>query len=290
MGLRFRKSVKAGPMRINFSKSGVGYSVGTKGFRYTKKANGGTRTTTSIPGTGISYVKDSRKESTAASQSSGAAVIGGDGSQTPAQHEKPITGTELALAWLLGCLGAHKFYRKKYGMGVLYLLTLGLFLFGWIGDAVCLTFRYINQRNGRETTKKGRVASYIASIVCVVIFLGSCGAGGNTADQPEPTTVPAVTETTETATTEATVPETTEPETTVPETTVSETTVPETTVPDTTVPVATVPEQTEMMVWIPTNGGTKYHRKSSCSNMENPEHVPISQAIEMGFTACKRCG
>lgn len=58
MGFRFRKSVKAGPFRINFSKSGIGYSVGGKGFRYTKKANGGTRTTYSIPGTGISYVEE----------------------------------------------------------------------------------------------------------------------------------------------------------------------------------------------------------------------------------------
>ena len=59
MGLRFRKSSKAGPFRVNFSKSGVGYSVGGKGFRFTKKANGGYRTTASIPGTGLSYTKDS---------------------------------------------------------------------------------------------------------------------------------------------------------------------------------------------------------------------------------------
>lgn len=58
MGFRFRKSAKFGPFRINFSKSGVGYSFGGKGFRVTKKAGGGTRTTASIPGTGISYVKD----------------------------------------------------------------------------------------------------------------------------------------------------------------------------------------------------------------------------------------
>ena len=59
MGLRFRKSSNAGPFRVNFSKSGVGYSVGGKGFRFTKKANGGYRTTASIPGTGLSYTKDS---------------------------------------------------------------------------------------------------------------------------------------------------------------------------------------------------------------------------------------
>lgn len=64
MGFRFRKSINAGPLRFNFSKSGIGYSVGTKGLRYTKKAGGGTRTTASIPGTGISYVKDSGRKET----------------------------------------------------------------------------------------------------------------------------------------------------------------------------------------------------------------------------------
>lgn len=58
MGLRFRKSYKVGPFRVNLSKSGIGWSVGTKGLRYTKMANGKSRTTTSIPGTGISYSTD----------------------------------------------------------------------------------------------------------------------------------------------------------------------------------------------------------------------------------------
>lgn len=63
MGFRFRKSVNLGGARVNSSKSGVGYSVGGKGYRYTKKAGGGSRTTASIPGTGISYQKDSKKSS-----------------------------------------------------------------------------------------------------------------------------------------------------------------------------------------------------------------------------------
>ena len=60
MGMRFRKSFGGKGFRVNVSKSGIGYSVGGKGFRYTKKAGGGSRTTISIPGTGISYVKDSK--------------------------------------------------------------------------------------------------------------------------------------------------------------------------------------------------------------------------------------
>lgn len=58
MGMRYRKSSKIGPFRINVSKSGVGWSVGTKGYRYTKTANGRTRTTVSIPGTGLSWVNE----------------------------------------------------------------------------------------------------------------------------------------------------------------------------------------------------------------------------------------
>lgn len=58
MSMRYRKSTKIGPFRINVSKSGVGWSFGTKGYRYTKMANGRTRVTKSIPGTGISWVKE----------------------------------------------------------------------------------------------------------------------------------------------------------------------------------------------------------------------------------------
>lgn len=56
MGFRFRKSKNFGPFRVNVSKSGIGWSVGTKGARFTKRADGKKQTTLSIPGTGISYV------------------------------------------------------------------------------------------------------------------------------------------------------------------------------------------------------------------------------------------
>ena len=43
------------------------------------------------------------------------------------------------------------------------------------------------------------------------------------------------------------------------------------------------------MVWIPTNGGKKYHSKSTCSNMIDPILVTEEEAIERGFDACKKC-
>lgn len=38
MGFNFRKSFKLGPARVNLSKSGVGYSIGAGGVRFTKSA------------------------------------------------------------------------------------------------------------------------------------------------------------------------------------------------------------------------------------------------------------
>lgn len=58
MGWRFRKSINIGGFRINFSKSGIGYSFGVPGYRITKKANGGYRETYNLKGTGISHVRD----------------------------------------------------------------------------------------------------------------------------------------------------------------------------------------------------------------------------------------
>jgi len=44
-----------GPFRVNFSKSGVGYSVGGGGFRTGVRAGGRRYSSMSIPGTGIRY-------------------------------------------------------------------------------------------------------------------------------------------------------------------------------------------------------------------------------------------
>lgn len=125
MGFNFRKSINAGPVRVNLSKSGVGISAGVKGFRVTKKAGGGVRTTASIPGTGVSYVKNSgggKKQTTV---------------ETVEKEQKPINpAVELCLCMFLGWAGVHKFYAGKPGMGVLYLFTFGLFGIGWLVDIV----------------------------------------------------------------------------------------------------------------------------------------------------------
>lgn len=49
------------------------------------------------------------------------------------------------------------------------------------------------------------------------------------------------------------------------------------------------PEQGENLVWIPTNGGTKYHTSAKCCNMKNPIQVTLETALANGFTPCKHC-
>lgn len=54
----------------------------------------------------------------------------------------------------------------------------------------------------------------------------------------------------------------------------------------------TVPNAEETvgnLVWVPTNGGTKYHSKAGCSNMEDPMQVSLETAKANGYEACKRC-
>ena len=42
-------------------------------------------------------------------------------------------------------------------------------------------------------------------------------------------------------------------------------------------------------VWIPTNGGTKYHSNPSCSGMKNPRQTTLAYARNAGYAACKKC-
>ena len=47
--------------------------------------------------------------------------------------------------------------------------------------------------------------------------------------------------------------------------------------------------ETSGKVWIPTDGGNKYHGKATCSGMYNPELVSSDVAIAKGLSKCGRC-
>jgi hypothetical protein len=61
MGWSYRKSASFGPFRINLSKSGIGYSVGGRGFRTGVSSRGRHYQSFSLPGTGIRYLSSSKQ-------------------------------------------------------------------------------------------------------------------------------------------------------------------------------------------------------------------------------------
>ena len=63
MGWSFHKSIKIGPFRLNIGKTGIGFSVGSHGFRTGVRSNGSTYNSVSIPGTGIRYTTGGKKSS-----------------------------------------------------------------------------------------------------------------------------------------------------------------------------------------------------------------------------------
>lgn len=121
MGFRFRKSVNVGGVRVNFSKSGVGYSVGTKGARITKTANGRTRTTAGIPGTGLSYVSETSSKS---KRGSGSAPVEKKSSMASGVMCRVFAVPMVLLGLLLG-LAVHPACYGFSALGIIYWLIGG---------------------------------------------------------------------------------------------------------------------------------------------------------------------
>lgn len=99
MGWRFRKSIRLGKgVRLNLSKSGVGMSVGGKGFRVGVNKKG-IYTSTSIPGTGLyrmDYLHKNKKRKN--SEASTLLTKASDPLPTPPEL---LTGMEKSCLWTI---------------------------------------------------------------------------------------------------------------------------------------------------------------------------------------------
>lgn len=147
MGVRFRKSIKMGPVRVNLSKSGIGYSVGTKGARITKTAKGKTRTTISAPGTGLSYTKtiSNKKKKASAKQAQKKAVT----LKTP---NKPSSAS-FEKSWLMAVIMA------VFGFGLTWFVS---FIALFVIDAIVAFFNW--------DAATGKFA--VAALVLLPVLLG----------------------------------------------------------------------------------------------------------------------
>lgn len=245
MGFRFRKSFKAGPFRVNLSKSGVGWSVGGPGFRYTRTANGRRRKTYSIPGTGLSYVSESgKKRANAGSRKKPSAGAGAPAAaQHPSYPERPIRKSD-------------NFTKPQ-----IVLILCGAC---WIGIILAVVIAQIVTGGNAIVFSSSEASSYSQAV------FASSEASTDVENVSSSVSLPPVVT----------------PEDSMPESVAIYVPFAPSSTPTEQVPASS---EQQVMVWVPTKGGTKYHRRSGCSGMEDPVQVTLDEAKAMGFEPCGKC-
>lgn len=302
MGFRFRKSVNLGPLRVNFSKSGVGYSVGGKGFRATKKAGGGFRTTASIPGTGISYVRDyptSGKKKASASTAS-PSPSGSSNQTTPPSGGKkrrkwPYVVAAILVVGMIGSCVQNDDTDQVSGGGFTSQVSSSVSTSE--PEAPAITSLSLDCDQAIELDVKDTKSIPVLVLeegadATDVEFTSSAPDVLTFTPQDDNGTLVGVATPKAEGTAEISV-STGDVKSQVVTITVidSERIAAEEAAKKAAEEAAAqqaAQQPQEEMVWIP-QSGSKYHSKSTCSGMNNPTQVPISTAKARGYEACKRC-
>ena len=298
MGFRFRKSVNLGPLRVNFSKSGVGYSVGGKGFRATKKAGGGFRTTASIPGTGISYVRDyptSGKKKASGSTAS-PSPSGNSNQATPPSGGKkrrkwPYVVAAVLVVGMIGSCIQNDDTDQVSGGGFTSQVSSSISTSE--PEAPAITSLSLDCDQAIEMDVKDTQSIPVLVVkegadTTDVEFTSSDPNVLTFTPQDDNGTLVGVATPKAEGTAEISVFADDVKSQVVTITVIdSERIAAEEAAKKAAEEVAAQQAQEEM-VWIP-QSGSKYHSKSTCSGMNNPTQVPISTAKAQGYEACKRC-
>lgn len=199
----------------------------------------------------------------------------------PPMNPLAADAKEALLAWFLGIFGAHKFYRKKYFMGILYLLTFGLLSAGAFADGIWLTYAFCAKADGKPIKKQVNVIAWVVGILIPTLLIG-----GWLLTKPQPQQpVPVAAETVET--TVATEPET------VPTTVQTE---PETTELETAATMAPVTQPAAYTTTYVLNTSSGKFHLPGCSSIKdmNEENKGTftgtrEQAIASGYEPCGNC-
>lgn len=308
MGLRFRKSFKVAPgVRLNLNTKSASISVGGKGVRRSYSTSGRKTTTYSIPGTGISYVKSTSNNSNANHSNTTNNQVSSNGAgssyQPPSNNneQKPPSNLIAWAAFVFIALATMGAVMDGIYISALFLLLAAL---------ICLPPFWKKIQEIVVIQKNIRIIAAISLFLIGGLFLSSASNKSNVdkkldaksvaATTPTASQPPLALESTVKPTSEPTIEPTTEPtitptlEPTVepnPEPTVAPT--PEPTPVPTQAPIQateapSVDNTIGTQVYI-SETGSKYHSKSSCSNMKNPRQVSLSQAQSMGLQPCKKC-
>lgn len=318
MGLRFRKSFKILPgVRINLNKNSTSVTFGKKGVHYTVNSNGKKTATVGIPGTGISY-SESTSSSKKKTNSNPSSESGGGGkSHGCLTALLAFLGICLfiglySLFWIPALIALIVFVAKKNApkrkrniviSAVIAITSLLLMITSQspdptgisvsvpkseysVSDTVVLDINVepgdahihdldISDNDIVKLEYEDDIAtlSFKKSGTCSVYFIADDTLNSNKInltvtepqqkendDKKDVSAAEMTTESFETSTDKATETEET-----------------------------TTTESQEEYVWIPESGKGKYHSRSSCSNMKNPQQVTLSEAESRGLDPCKRC-
>ena len=329
MGLRFRKSKKVGPFRVNISQKGVGWSVGVPGLRYTKKAGGGSRVTASVPGTGLSYVK----ESSGSNQRKKPRIAEGNTAKLNATKASasrmPVPSPELTepqppqnggkkpghgcLWWVMAIFfwpfflsawfwKTDKFKLKKPARAFALVAVWAILLASWSASS---TESNLAVSNSAASSVVSSSAPALEAESEPESLAASSDPAEDAADsQPEEAaSAPMQEEAPSESTPASEVPAAAAPsepaqDTTAPDSTASGSPavvpapvpVPTPAPAESSSAAETIEEPEPQEAMVwVTATGSKYHRRPNCGNTKSSSQVPISRAIAMGLEPCKRC-
>lgn len=265
MGMRFRKSFKIAPgVKFNVNKKSVGMTFGGKGVHYTVNSSGRRTTSVGAPGTGLYYQS----------------VSGGSSSGSNRQQ---TTRTRQIISDICPCCGTVNSKHEAFCP------VCGQPLSEPVRQATPPRYTAPPQYIPPQPVKvKKDHTNLIMLIVIIVICIGLWHWIGSVQDKYEQKTA------------KSNVEQQAQPSN------------------DTLPSLQTAPESADNaqvsngnaqsdnsnaqadnsnvqsdnnktdMVWY-VDGGSRYHRNSNCSNMENPKQISLDDAKKMGLTPCKRC-
>lgn len=265
MGMRFRKSFKIAPgVKFNVNKKSVGMTFGGKGVHYTVNSSGRRTTSVGAPGTGLYYQS----------------VSGGSSSGSNRQQ---ITRTRQIISDTCPCCGAVNSKHEAFCP------VCGQPLSELVRQATPPRYTVPPQYIPPQPVKvKKDHTNLIMLIVIIIICIGLWHWIGSAQDKYEQKTAKSDVEQQAQPSNDAlpslqTAPKSADNAQVGNGNAQSD----NSNVQADNSNVQPDNNKADMAWYV--DGGSRYHRNSNCSNMENPKQISLDDAKKMGLTPCKRC-
>ena len=279
MGMRFRKSFKIAPgVKFNVNKKSVGMTFGGKGVHYTVNSSGRRTTSVGVPGTGLYYQS----------------VSGGSGSSSNRQQ---TTRTRQIISDICPCCGTVNSKHEAFCP------VCGQPLSEPVRQATPARYTAPPQYIPPQPVKVNKDhTNLIMLIVIIVICIGLWHWIGSVQDKYEQKTAKSNVEqqaqpSNDTLPSLQTAPESVynaqvsngnaQSDNSNAQADNSNAQADNSNAQADNSNVQSDNNKADMVWYV--DGGSRYHRNSNCSNMENPKQISLDDAKKMGLTPCKRC-